>query len=74
MSSNFGRSLWHTIRKLNGFNPHQFPKRITGLWVKELTTAVGDIGNETIDRNLRTSGLWMTLTLEGLGKCEWNDI
>jgi hypothetical protein len=74
MSSNFGWAVWRTLKSLNGYKPKKFPKRIGGVWVKEITTAVGDIGCEDIDRTLRTSGLWLSLTLEGLGHCEWNDL
>ena len=73
MSANFGWALWHTLKNLNGFNPTKFPKRITGIWVKEITTAVGDQSNGQINRVFLTSGLWVTPTLEGLGHCEWFD-
>jgi hypothetical protein len=74
MSTNFGWAVWHTLHKLNPkFKPNKFPKRIAGIWVKEITTAVGDLGNILIDRTFLTSGLWLTLTLEGLGHCEWYD-
>jgi len=72
MSTNFGWAVWHTLYNLNSrFKPNRFPKSITGIWIKEITTAVGDIGNEKITRAFLTSGLWLTLTLEGLGHCEW---
>ena len=71
MSSNFGWAVWHTLKNLNGYKPKQFPKFITGVWVKEIITAVGNTGSDGIDHALLRSGLWMTLALEGLGKCEW---
>jgi hypothetical protein len=71
MSQHFGKSIFYTLTTLNGFEPNRFPKRITGLWVKEVVTAVGDLAADTVDDSLRTSGLWMSLALEGLGNTEW---
>src|SRR5262249_2576524 len=70
-STNFGWAIWHSLKNLNDFKPKKFPRRISGVWVKEIVTSVGDIGDDRIDRVFRTSGLWTTLSLEGLGKCEW---
>src|ERR1700721_1792533 len=72
MSTNFGWAIWHTLHNLNPkFKPNKFPKRITEIWVKEIITAVGNIGINEIDHKFKYSGLWLTLTLEGLGHCEW---
>ena len=73
MSSNFGRSLAETLRKLNHYEPSRFPQTIREVWVREIVTSVGNIGdeNENVDRMFRTSGLWLTPALEGLGYCDW---
>jgi len=71
MSEHFGKAMFYTMTKLNGLEPNRFPKRITGLWVKELVTAVGDLACDAVHDSLRTSGLWMSLALEGLGNCNW---
>ena len=71
MSSKFGWALWHTLKNLNGHKPKKFPRRIIGIWVREIITAVGNQGKDGIDRSFQTSGLWLALTLEGLGQCEW---
>jgi hypothetical protein len=72
MSTNFGWAVWHTLHNLNpNYKPNKFPQRITGIWLKEITTAVGNIGNDKIEHAFKYSGLWLALTLEGLGHCEW---
>lgn len=71
MSEHFGRSLFYTMAGLNKLEPNGFPTRITGLWVKEIITYVGDLSCNSVDDSFRTSGLWISLALEGLGKCEW---
>ncbi len=72
MSEYFGKALFYTLTKLNNLKPNRFPGRITGLWVKEVITSVGNLACNTVNESLRTSGLWISLALEGLGKCEWN--
>lgn len=72
MSKEFGWAVWHTLDDLNG-KPRSFPKSIQNLWVREVTTVVGDLSDERVDRPLRTSGLWLGLELEGLGYCNWHE-
>ena len=71
MSENFGKSVYYTLKDLNRGNPKRFPVRISGIWVKEIITAVGNLSSDEVDSTLRTSGLWMSLALGGLGNCEW---
>lgn len=74
-SRSFGSALWNTLKKLNNINTAtfavRFPSRIERIWVKDLVTCVGDISNEKIDRCFRTSGLWVGITLDGIGRLEW---
>jgi hypothetical protein len=71
MSDAFGWAVWHSIQKLLERKPRKFPLRIVDLWVRSLTTAVGDMSSDGVDRSLLTSGLWLVPTLEGLGRCDW---
>lgn len=71
MSEHFGRAMFYTMTKLNDLEPNRFPKCITGLWVKALITTIGDLACDAVDDSFRTSGLWISLAIEGLGNCEW---
>jgi DNA helicase-2/ATP-dependent DNA helicase PcrA len=72
MSSDFGWSLYYTLKNLNDRKPYAFPGKIENIWVRDIVTAVGDMSSEGVDRSLLHSGLWLVPSLEGLGKCVWS--
>jgi len=70
-SKRFGWSLRDCIREIQGGTPSRYPKSIDGLWVKDICTEVGDLGNDQAPREFRTTGMWLGLRIEGIGKCHW---
>jgi DNA helicase II / ATP-dependent DNA helicase PcrA len=74
-SVSFGRSLKNCLKELRGKKPYLWPKLIDDLWVREVVTEIGNLGNEDIPRFYRTTGLWLGVRVEGLGTChEWGKI
>lgn len=72
-SQKFGWSLGRCIKYVKNSSrwPSKYPSRITDIWVREIVTEIGQLGRQDIPRELRTSGMWLGIRLEGLGKCEW---
>jgi len=70
-SKRFGWSLRDCIREIQGGTPRKYPDSIDGLWVKDICTEVGDLGNDQVPREYRTTGMWLGLRIEGIGKCHW---
>jgi hypothetical protein len=71
-SKTFGISLMNCLRLIKSCKSYsKFPRKISNLWVKNIVTEIGDMSNKSVPRNLRSSGIWLGLRLEGLGTCLW---
>jgi superfamily I DNA/RNA helicase len=70
-SAEFGRALRNTIYELTERYPNRYPRIIDEIWVREVVTEIGDLGNEAVPRRFRSTGLWLGLRLQGLGRCNW---
>ncbi|MFC2156511.1 UvrD-helicase domain-containing protein [Acidobacteriota bacterium] len=72
-SVNFGKSLIHCISEVYNRKPYQvnFPKKFDSIWVRDIVTEIGDLGDEIVPRDFRYTGIWLGLRVEGLGKCYW---
>ncbi len=70
-SEKFGRSLNAIIKSVSAQKKiYRFPQIIGDLWVRDIVTEVGNLGNEDVPREYRTSGLWLNVRLQGLGLCQ----
>lgn len=70
MSTNFGWGLWEAIKSKQGFKPRKFPNVISDIWVKEIVTEIGYLGDSSINSGFLRTGLWLGLRLEGIGICQ----
>ncbi len=71
-SAGFGHSLKKIIAEVQQARPSSFPGVIDKLWVRDVVTEVGNLGNADVLREYRNSGLWLGVRLQGLGTCkEW---
>jgi len=74
-SMKFGRCLKNLITHVQEVSPSRYPGIIDDLWVRDVVTEVGNLGNEDVPRSYRTTGLWLSVRLEGLGTCrEWRNL
>lgn len=48
----------------------KFPHQITGLWISEVVTEVGEAGREDVPREFSSFPVWLGIRLQGLGRCE----
>lgn len=69
MSDSFGWALWHAIKDAQGRPPKKFPSVIERVWIRSVVTELGNLGDDKIDRSLRTTGLWLGVRIQGLGVC-----
>jgi len=71
-SERFGYSIKKVIADVQETRPSCYPGVIDDLWVRDVVTEVGNLGNEDVPRSYRTTGLWLGVRLQGLGTCrEW---
>ena len=71
----FGRSLKNCLTELQCKRTLRLPGIIDGLWVSDIVTELGNLGNEDVPRHYRTTGLWLGIRIEGFGSCrEWGEI
>jgi hypothetical protein len=76
MSTNFGWALYNTIKSAQKINhARKVPHTLAGLWVRQVVTELGDLGNNSVDVSLRVTGLWLGVRLEGLAFCQnWKEL
>jgi len=71
-SISFGKTIMRIIKEVKGASSRTIPYRIEELWVDEVVTEIGDLGNKDIPRAMRYSGLWLGVRLQGIGLCrDW---
>ena len=69
----FGWALRQSISKTISGN--KVPHQITGLWIRDIVTEIGDAGKEVVPREFRTSCLWLGIRIMGMGSCEhWKEM
>lgn len=69
----FGWALRQSISET--VSGSKVPHQITGLWIRDIVTEIGDAGKEVVPREFRTSCLWSGVRIMGLGYCEhWKEI
>ncbi len=74
-SERFGYSLKNIISEVQEARPSRYPAVIDNLWVRDVVTEVGNLGNEDVPREYRTTGLWLGVRLQGLGICrDWRKL
>ena len=73
----FGRALCQSISGTRNRNVvKKVPHQITGLWISDIVTEIGDAGRqEVVPREFLTSCLWSGVRIMGLGYCEhWKEM
>jgi hypothetical protein len=72
-SITFGQSLRNCLEEVKGrrIKSGEYPRVIDHIWVREMVTNVGDLGEKDVPREFRTTGLWLGIRLEGMGQCHW---
>ena len=72
----FGSALLRSISEtISGGVVKKLPHRITGLWIRDIVTEIGDAGKEVVPREFRTSCLWSGVRIMGMGSCEhWKEM
>ena len=69
----FGRALRQSISET--ISGSKVPHQITGLWIRDIVTEIGDAGKEVVPRKFRTSCLWLGIRIMGMGSCEhWKEM
>ncbi len=69
----FGRALRQSISET--ISGSKVPHQITGLWIRDIVTEIGDAGKEIVPREFRTSCLWSGIRIMGMGSCEhWKEM
>lgn len=72
----FGYALLRsTSETISGGVVKKIPHQITGLWIRDIVTEIGDAGKEVVPREFRTSCLWLGVRIMGMGSCEhWKEM
>jgi len=72
-SEKFGFRLKEIIKEIHERDRiSNYPNVIDNLWVRNIVTEVGNLGNMDVPRSYRNTGLWLGIRLQGLGTCqEW---
>lgn len=73
----FGWALRQSISEtISGSEVKKVPHQITGLWIRDIVTEIGDAGmKEVVPRKFLTSCLWSGVRIMGMGYCEhWKEI
>lgn len=68
-SQRFGRDFRSCVLSEGG-RLKKFPHHISGLWVSEVVTEIGESGRPDIPRSLSSFPVWLGIRLQGLGRCE----
>lgn len=72
----FGYALLQSISEtISGGVVKKVPHQITGLWIRDIVTEIGDAGKDVVPRKFRTSCLWLGVRIMGMGSCEdWKEM
>ena len=69
----FGQSMRKCIEEVKGRRVRngEYPHLIDHVWIREVVTYIGDLGEKDVPREFRSTGLWLGVRLEGMGQCHW---
>ena len=71
-SVSFGQNFSGIMNNLYGSSKKIIPEEITGLWVSNIVTEVGNLRDEDVPRRYRTTGFWLGIHIQGLGNFSYN--
>lgn len=68
-STEFGKALKEICEEVYNRRFVKYPHIIQKLWIKDIVTEVGNVGDERVPKKYRNTGLWPGIRIEGIGEC-----